>query len=320
MHLLGADLHLNGNAVGTEQRGVQRLITVDPRYGDVILEAPRHGFVDAMHQSQRAVAQVCAVDYDANTVDVDHFVQGDFLVLHLLVDAVQMLFAAGDLARDPGLFRCGFERLGDLAEKFFLIAARPLQFALENLVAVRVERPESQILELELDRIKTQALGDRCIDLQRFTRTAAALHGRHDAESAHVVHAVRELDHDDADVAHHRQEHFAEAFGLRLLAVLELNLVEFADAVDEFGDHLAEYRGYFRLGGRRVFDDVVQYRGNQRIGIQAQIGENVGHRDRVRDVRLARDPFLSAVLFGAEFIGFAHPLDLRGRQIRFELV
>ena len=201
-----------------------------------------------------------------------------------------------------------------------MIAARPLQFTFENLVAVWIQRPESQILELELDRVEAEALGDRRVDLQRFPCAAAALHGRHHSERAHVVHAVRELDHDDADIAHHRQEHFAKAFGLRLLAILELNLVEFADAVDQFGDNLAESRRYFGLGRRRVFDDIVQNRGHQRVGVQAQIGENVGHRDRVRDVGLARDPLLAAVLFGAEFIGFAHPLDLRGRQIRFEFV
>jgi hypothetical protein len=54
------------------------------------------------------------------------------------------------------------------------------------------------------------------------------------------VRAIREFDHDHADVADHRQQHFAEALGLRLLAVLELDLIEFADPVDEVGDHLAE--------------------------------------------------------------------------------
>ncbi len=127
------------------------------------------------------------------------------------------------------------------------------------------------------------------------------------------MHAVGELDHDDADVAHHRQQHFAEALGLRFLAVLELDLIELADAVDQLGDHLAEDRGDFGLGRRRVFDDIVQNRRDQRVGIQTQVGEDVGHRHRVGDVGFAGDALLAAVLFRAEFIGFAHPLDLSGR-------
>ena len=134
------------------------------------------------------------------------------------------------------------------------------------------------------------------------------------------MHAVGELDHDDADVAHHRQQHFAKALGLRFLAILELDLIQLADAVDQLGHHLSEDRGYLGLGGRRVFDDIVQDRRDQGVGIQAQIREDVGHRDRVRNVGLARDALLAAMLFRAEIVGFAHPLDLGGRQIGFEFV
>ena len=126
------------------------------------------------------------------------------------------------------------------------------------------------------------------------------------------MHAVGEFDHDDADVAHHRQEHFAKALGLRFLAVLELDLVELADAVDQFCHHLPENRGDLGLGRGRILDDIVQDGRDQGVGIQTQIREDVGHRDRVRDVRFTRYAFLSLMLFGAEIVGFAHPLDLGG--------
>ena len=223
-------------------------------------------------------------------------------------------------ALDRGLLQRALEGLGDLADEFLLIAARALQFAFENLVAVRIQRAKSQILELELDRVQSEALGDRRVDLQSLAGAAAPLDRRHHAEGAHVVHAVGELDHDDADVAHHRQQHLAKALGLRFLAVLELDLIELADAVDQFGDDLAEDRRYLGLGGRRIFDDIVQDGRDQRVGIQPQIGEDVGDRDRVRDVRFARNALLALMLFRAEVVGFAHPLDLSGRQIGFELV
>ena len=139
-------------------------------------------------------------------------------------------------------------------------------------------------------------------------------------ERAHVVHAVRELDHDDADVAHHGEQHLAKALRLRFLAVLELDLIEFADAVDEFGDDLAEDRGDFRLRGRRVLDHVVQDGGDQGVGVEPEIGEDVGDRDRMSDVRLARDALLAVMPFGAELVRFAHALDLRGRKVGFELI
>ena len=212
---------------------------------------------------------------------------------------------------------CGFlqgalEGLGDLGDEFLLVAARALQFPFENLVAVRVQRAKPKILEFQLDGIQSQALGDRRVDLERFAGAAPALDRRHDAEGAHVVHAVGELDHDDADVAHHRQQHFAKALGLRFLPVLELDLVQLADAVDQFGHHLPENGGDLGLGRGRIFDDIVQDGRDQGVRIQTQIREDVGNRDRVRDVRFARYALLSLMLFSAEIVGFAHPLDLGG--------
>ena len=231
-----------------------------------------------------------------------------------------MLLAPLDAAGDAGLLERALEGVGDLADEFLLIAAGPLQLPLEHLVAIRIQRAKAEILEFELDRVQTEALGDGRIDFERFAGDAAALERRHHPEGAHVVHAVGELDHDDADVAHHREQHLAEALGLRLLAVLELYLVEFADAVDEFGDHRAEQRGDLGLGGRRVFDDVVQDGGYQGVRVEAQVGEDVRNGHRMGDVGLAGNPLLALVLLGAEFVGFAHAFDLRRRQVGLELV
>ena len=125
------------------------------------------------------------------------------------------------------------------------------------------------------------------------------------------MHAVGELDHDDANVAHHGKEHFTKALGLRLLAVLELNLIEFADAVDQLGDDVAEYRVDLRLGGRRILDHIVQDRGNHRVRIHLEIGEDVGDRNGVGDVGLTRYALLPLMALGPEIVGLAHPLDLR---------
>ena len=96
-------------------------------------------------------------------------------------------------------------------------------------------------------------------------------------------------------------------------AVLDLDLIELADAVDQFGDNLAEHPRHPRFCGRRVFNNIVQDRRHQGVGIESQVGEDVGDRDRVRDVRFARYALLTLMFFRAEVVGFAHPLHLRGR-------
>ena len=134
------------------------------------------------------------------------------------------------------------------------------------------------------------------------------------------MHAIGQFDHDHADVAHHGEQHLAEAFGLRFLAVLELDLIEFADPIHQFCHDLPEDAGDFGLGGGRILDDVVQYRGDQSVGVETQIREDVGDRDGVGDVGFARDPLLALMLLGAEIVGFANPLYLGRGQVGLELV
>jgi hypothetical protein len=71
---------------------------------------------------------------------------------------------------------------------------------------------------------------------------------RHRLDRAHVVRAVGELHEDDAQVSRHREQHLAEAFRLRFLAALELDLVELGDGVDELGDVLAERAASWSFG------------------------------------------------------------------------
>src|SRR6188768_534029 len=58
VHVLGTDLHLDRHAIRTEQCRVQRLVTIRPRDGDVVLEPPRHRLVHAVNAAERAVAGI----------------------------------------------------------------------------------------------------------------------------------------------------------------------------------------------------------------------------------------------------------------------
>ena len=70
------------------------------------------------------------------------------------------------------------------------------------------------------------------------------------------------------------------------------------------------------LGDRRVFDDVVQDRRDDGVGIQVQVGEDLRGGERMRDVGLAREALLALVRLGAELGGRADALDLLGAADR----
>ncbi len=319
MHVRGADLHFDRRAVRAEQRGVQRLVAVHARDRDVVLEAARHRLEHRVHDAERAVARVGLVDDQAEAVHVDDLVERDLLAPHLLVDAVDVLLAAFDRRGNLRRIERFLERSRDAADELLVIAARRLDRGLDDLVALRIQRAEAEVLELALDRMHAEAVRDRGVDLERLARDRAALGRRHRAERAHVVRAVGELDHDDADVAHHRQQHLAEALGLRLGAAAELDLVELADAVDEFRHVATEALGDLVLGVGRVLHDVVEDRGHHRLRVEPQVGEQVGDRYRVRDVGLAGAAPLAVMGLEREIVGFLHQLDLVGRQVGLQL-
>ena len=120
------------------------------------------------------------------------------------------------------------------------------------------------------------------------------------------MQAVGQLDQDDAHVARHGQQHLAEGLGLVFLARVELELVELGDAVDQFGDRLAEALDQLGLGDAGVLDHVVQQRGHQRLRVELPFGALRRDRERMGDVGLAAVAQLAQVGLVGEAVGAAH--------------
>ena len=203
----------------------------------------------------------------------------------------------------------------DLLQELLLVAARALERALEHPVALRIQGREPQVLQFQFQVIQAEALGDRRVDLEGLAGDRAPARHGHGLDGAHVVGAVGELDQHHAQVAHHREQHLAEAFRLRLLAALELDLVELGDAVDDFGDVGAEALGQLVLGSGRVLDDVMEDGRDDGVGVEMQLGEDRRRGHRVGDVGFAAETGLALVRRGAELGGLPDALDLLGRQV-----
>ena len=100
---------------------------------------------------------------------------------------------------------------------------------------------EGQRLQLGLDRLHADALGERRVDLHRLARDApAALDLRDEVQRAHVVQAVGELDQQHADVAAHRQHQLAEILRLLGAVGLQFEAGQLGHAVDQARDLRAE--------------------------------------------------------------------------------
>ena len=91
VHFAGSNLHLDGLSIGTNHRGVQRLIEVELRHGDVVLESTDHRFPVTVNDAERPVTIAHVVYDDANRHQVEDVVELATFLHHLFVDAPEVL-------------------------------------------------------------------------------------------------------------------------------------------------------------------------------------------------------------------------------------
>ena len=240
----------------------------------------------------------------------------DLLPFQLEVDAVEALDPAVEADdRHLRLFELGADRPGQLLDDALGVLPLALDLGAQRLVRLRLEVLERELLELVLDLAHPEAVGDRRVDVERLLGDLDAALLRQVVQRPHVVQAIGELDEDDADVVHHRQQHLAEVLGLALLARRERDGADLGDPFDDVGDFGAEQLGNALGGGQRVLDDVVQQAGGDRHDVELHVGEEVGNFERMNQVRLARVADLPLVLERGKDVGPAEQLQVGLRAV-----
>jgi len=266
---------------------MQRLIAVGLGNGDVVLEAARQGFVQIMYSAQYAVAGVDLVDDDPERIHVHDLVEGPALAAHLLVDAVDVLLPPADLALDLVDRQAMAQRLFDLVDDFLAVAPGALDCLVDARRTHRVHGLEAEVFEFDTNGVHAQPVGDGRVDFQGFLGDAPAFFAGQHFQCPHVVQPVSQLDQDHTDIPGHGHRHLLEVFRLGFGLGLEVHLGQFADPIDQFGHGFAKLRAERFLGDAGVFDHVMQHRGHQALMVHVHVGENIGHRKRMGDIRLA---------------------------------
>ena len=195
------------------------------------------------------------------------------------------------------------------------MAARLVDPRGQHPAPARIQRGETEFLQFQPDPVQAEPRGNRRVNLQGLARDPAAFRGPKRGQRAHIVQAVGELQQDHADIIAHGHEHLAEIMRLGLFQAFKLHLVELADAVHERGHALAEPALQGLLGGRRVFDHIMQHGGHEGLVIHVHLAQDARHGQGMMDIGLAARAFLPRVRPGAELIGAPHLLDLMRLQI-----
>ncbi len=115
---------------------------------------------------------------------------------------------------------------------------------------------------------------------------------------------VRQLHDDDADIVHHREQHLADAFGLPLLARVEMQLAQLGHAVHAARDFFAELLADLIQAEGGVLHRVVQQAGFQAHQVHLHVGQDQRDLERMNHVGLAGLAQLAFVRVGRDPIGF----------------
>ena len=217
-------------------------------------------------------------------------------------------------------FELLLEQPARFVHELFAVGPALVDHRLDLGVAARMERLEGEILELPLDRVDTEAMRERRVDLERLTRLLVLLLLAEVLDRPHVVQAVGELDEDDPRVVRHRDDHLAVVLGLSLLAALEVDPRQLRDAFDEPRDLVAELRAHLLDRRVGVLDDVVQERRGQGRVVSVQAGEDAGDAERVGDEVFSASAVLALVRAAGERVGALDQVSVDLRVVRGDVV
>ena len=263
-----------------------------------------------MNDTEHAIAVLDCIDEHADRRQVVDFRQRLVIPLHLAVYAVKMLGPAIDLCFDMCLVELLPYLLDALVDEGLAFFALLLHILDEVIIRLRLEIAQAQVLELPLDIRDAEPVGQRRIDLYRLSRDALLLVRAHVLECAHVVQTVRQLDHDDADVFGHGQEHLAIVLELHLFLRLVLDAAELRHAIDEHGDLLAEQLLHLLAGVRRILDHIMQQCRRDRRLIHMELCQYLSDMQRMDDIGFTGNALLILVRLFCDLISPLYESDI----------
>ena len=180
-----------------------------------------------MHDSQCGVTVFDGIYDNTDGKQIIDLIDCLILIDHLLINGKEMLGAAGDLRLNARLI----DLLANLTHKALHVII-PDTFAHDNLlyqvvICLRIQVPQGQILQFNLNLTDTKTLSDRTVDFLCLSCNALLCFHRLILQGTHIVQAVCQLDHDYTDILRHGKEHLAQVLRLHLqtLRILLLRIL-----------------------------------------------------------------------------------------------
>jgi hypothetical protein len=278
-----------------------------------------------VHDAEHRIAVLEVLDHHAHCAYVDEIIEPDSFPLHLSPDAVNVLRPAAHLCFDASSLELNAQDANDLINVGFAILALFVQLARQILVGFRFEATEGQVFQFPLQLPDAEPVGQRRKQLQGFACGVFARIGIFfRCQFAQPLHLVGELDHHDAHILRHRQEHFAQRFELRyaiigfracdMFAAQSLDLRHARRTVHQRNHGRAKSRVECVALRTCCYRRAEQQRRRNRLAAHSQTAENSGGGARVIHPRLPGAMLAARILLPNPGVCTDHQFALGLRQ------
>ena len=220
-----------------------------------------------------------------------------------------MLRAAVDVIVNMHLVQLLGQLGDDGADVLLTLGALLADLLHQVLISGGVNIAQGEILQLLLDGVHAQAMGQRCVDVQRFAGDGHLALRLLELHGAHVVEAVRQLDEHHADVLGHGHDHLAQGFSLGLFLVGEIQLIKLGHAVHQPGYLVAKLLAQGIQGDIfAILHRIVEQARRDGRRVDHQFRQDARHEAGMHKIRLAALAFLILVSVLREQIRLADQL------------
>ena len=287
VHIPCAYLNFKGYALAVDTGGVQGLVHILLRRGNIVLEPVRNGAEQIVHYAKHIIAIINRVYDYAHGVNIIDFLHGFTLLVNFAIYSVNALYAPHKIKLAVFLAQALVYFILYVVEELLLLVLLHFHAAFNVVIAHRVEHPNTAILKLLHNRSDTESVRQRSIDFHGFMGYAALLLHRLCVDGTHIVQTIGKLYYDYANVLCHCHEHFAYILRLLLLlgGVVDLfYLLQLGNAVNQICNVRAKFLFDFLKGNIGVLHNVVQKRRYHRIRIHAKLDGYLCCFNRVDDI------------------------------------
>ncbi len=207
----------------------------------------------------------------------------------------------------------------DIIHHFLAMSPRGLEHLAQHPVTPWIVCCHGQVFQLQAHIVDAQAVGDGCVDFPCLAGNTPGFRWPHDAQGAHIVQAICQLDKDHPDIPGHGQHHLAEALRMRFRMGAGTDFCQLADTIHQFGDFHTKLVFQLLLGSFSIFDDIMQYRSHQALMVHTHFGQDTCHCNGVTDIGFAGQAFLILVGFCAKQVGAIDFPDFFRGQVGFQV-